>query len=300
VLTPTLRQGVNRALRWLMPSGNLGDTLLLSSVLMTGFEQTGERVGIVRVPPHASLFLDHPAVEQIAWFDVARFPVQRTDYWNLSFPDVPGATRPFGRLSVLLYGRAYATERIFAPLSETDRAVVQSLPFQGAPILLAPVGDSPRREWPRAAWAELARRLATEFPGVPIVQVGVPGVPPVAGTFNLTGKLAPRENLAVLATARACVSVDPFFSLGASMHGVPCVPLHGPTSAAVYARPEHAPIGGPSPCETACLDAGREAGMHPCEKANPCMGRIDPAAVAALVARVAREPGAAPAELPRA
>ena len=35
--TPTIRRGLDRSMRWVLPAGNLGDALLLSSVLKVGF-----------------------------------------------------------------------------------------------------------------------------------------------------------------------------------------------------------------------------------------------------------------------
>lgn len=275
--TETVRRSFDRRLRWLAPTGNLGDALLLSSVLQAGHERTGEKFGLLRAQPYASLFRGHPAIEQIAAVsvDVGQVPLLRTDYWSFSFASAAGSGRPFDRLSLMIYGELLGPERLWAPIAAEDVRALAGLPFAEAPVVLASGTDAPRKEWPAAHWAQLARELAAYWKG-PIVLVCPVPQAPVPGTFNLSGKLNPREVLALLHRAQACVTVDPFVTCGAAMAQLPAVTLFGATSSQRYGFDGQVVLESSSPCPGPCLDESRADCSTPCPKPLHCLSQVRP------------------------
>lgn len=208
-------------LRWVLPSGNLGDTLLLSAVLRAGTEARGERFGIVRIPPYTSFFMRHPAIAQIATPPTAEQPVLRTDHWAV---DVPPAARSsaYARLSHMIFGSLIGQDRPWAEITAEDRAALTGLPFSHAPVLLCPGADPPGDGWPLERWSELAGRLRA-VTAAPIVLAGHLRQPRVLGTINVSGILQPRQILALVERAQAAIGVDPFIAQAARMLGTPAL-----------------------------------------------------------------------------
>ena len=270
--TRTVRS-FDRSLRWLAPCGHLGDALLLSSVVHAGFEKNQVRWGVLRVQPLTSLFIGHPGVAEIAVADAGQAAIQRTDYWNLPFSNHPKSLRPFDRLSLMLFGKVIAEERLWAPELPGDEAALRGLPFTAAPLLVAPGSDSPRKVWPPAMWRELADRLH-ELTKVPIVQVGPMQTPTIAGTLNVSGTLGIRQLLALIARSQAVVSVDPFVAAAAGMHGIPTLNLFGATSPDYGAYRGQASLCDTGPCAQACLDFDRADSPVTCPKVPHCMTQI--------------------------
>lgn len=280
--TVTLITGFDRTLRWIAPAGNLGDALLLSSLLRAWHERTGEGFGLVRMRPYSSLLRGHPAVAQLASADALGLPLQRTDYWALPFSGKKAELRPWARLSLLLFGEVMEELRPWAPLDAEDLATLDGLPLPDAPVLVAPGSDSPRMEWPSERWDGLARELARQTSRPP-VQVGVTRQKPVAGALNLSGKLRPRALLALAGRARLVLSVDPFLTQAAAMHGTPAVNLFGPTSSRLHGPPGQTHLDHTGDCAAPCLDTDREARNAPCPERRFCLGEIAVAAVLGAV-----------------
>lgn len=107
------------------------------------------------------------------------------------------------------------------------------------PIVLHPGSGSPRKNWPLAAWRELARQLPAPL------QVVLGAVEmerwPDAATNWPTAEIVtapPLEDLvALLASARVFLGHDSGVSHLAAACGAPCVLLFGPTDPAMWAPP---------------------------------------------------------------
>jgi hypothetical protein len=211
-------------LRWVLPSGNLGDTLLLSAVLRAGGEARGERLGMIRIPPYTSFFMRHPAIAQIATPASAEQPVLRTDHWAVTVP--PGArSSAYARLSHMIFGCLIGEDRPWAEITPEDRAALRGLPFPHAPVLLCPAADPPGDGWPLERWAELSGRLRAAT-GAPIVLAGHLRQPRVSGAINVSGILQPRQILALVERAQAVIGVDPFLAEAARMSGTAALSLY--------------------------------------------------------------------------
>jgi hypothetical protein len=211
-------------IRWVLPSGNLGDALVLSGVLRNGLEARGERFGIVRVPPFTSFFMRHPAVAQIATPPDPAQPVLRTDHWAVEVPPAV-ASRPFTRLSHMIFGCVMGEDRPWADVTSDDRAALSGLPLSRAPVLLCPGADPTDDGWPLDRWADLAERLRAST-AAPIVLAGHIRQARIPGTTNVSGLLSPRQVLALVERAQACIGVDPFISVAGRMFGAPALSLY--------------------------------------------------------------------------
>lgn len=220
MLTP---REFDKSLRWVLPSGNLGDALLLSAVLKAGHEARGEKFGLVRVPPHTSFFMGHPAVAQIAALRNPSHPVLRTDYWNAQLPASVGSS-PYARLSHMLFGAVVGEDRPWAEIGAEDRAPLAGLPFTRAPLLLAPEAEEKPDRWAADRWAELASRLAA-VTKAPIVVAGRMKTR-VQGVVSVASLLPPRQLVALVERSQAVIGVDPFLAQAARMVGTRSLSLY--------------------------------------------------------------------------
>lgn len=121
------------------------------------------------------------------------------------------------------------------------------LPGDGPVLGIAPAAAAPFKEWPRARFAELARRLTVEggaLEGGRIAVFGGPGderaaAEAVAGidserVIDLTGRLAIDEAAACLARVSVFVGNDSGLMHLAAAAGTPALGLFGPTDERLY------------------------------------------------------------------
>lgn len=273
MLTRTARRPLDPDVRWILPAGTLGDALVLSAVLRTGFERTGERFGLVRMKPYTSLFMGHPAISEISTPDPATSRVIRTDIWNAqTSPELAGA-RPFTKLCVSIFGTDWPETAPWAPLVPEDDAPVDALGLRVAPIVLANGAETVRHEWPERTWSALAGRLAGH--GVPLVQVGPSPTAGLKGALNLTGLLQPRSVLALVRRSQACVSVDPFVTAAARMFDVPTLAIYGPTDPATVGFDGQLNVHRLGKCPGPCLAThARDVKPGPCPEPEFCMEQL--------------------------
>jgi hypothetical protein len=211
-------------MRFLRPSGHLGDALVLSALLRARNASRGERFGIVRMSPFTPIFVDHPAVAAIG--SPARGDeIADTDHWTWGSPR-GGPARAFGKLSVRLFGEELPEEPPWCPSAPRDAEKLRWLVDRVAPVLLAADVTGARRGTPGIDWSGLAVRIRERW-RVPALQVALEPRPPIDGTHNVTGRLAPRELVALVSRSQAVVAADPFVIAAASAASVPAIALLG-------------------------------------------------------------------------
>lgn len=118
-------------------------------------------------------------------------------------------------------------------ISEADRLLADH--GIDAPFLAASVGTKiPAKDWEEQNWAELTRRLASQYPQMPLVLFGVSEEQERSqrlaalwhgATANLCGVMSPRVSAAVLRRAAVMVCHDSGPMHLAATMGVPCVAI---------------------------------------------------------------------------
>lgn len=252
---------------WIELKGHLADALLLSSVLKSIYDASGQRFGIVRRPPLSGLFVGHPAVACIS----ARAPVTPRVWWQ-----APGETSQlpsdWQRAAHLLTHEAVPDAAFWAP-SGAGQGILESLPLPGPPILIAPVPLTPRGNWARDRWCQLVEelRILTDIPLAVIAHPRVQGLP---GCINVSGLLAPQEMLGLAGVSVGVVGVDPFVLRGAHMQQVPSLALLGPDWTRTDPVIRHLSSSGIRTCEVSCHHLPSGPALGPCPEAIPCMTEL--------------------------
>lgn len=165
----------------------------------------------------------------------------------------------------------------------------QGLPEDGRPVAaLAPGAVGPSKRWPIAAFAEVARRLATE--GLAVWVLGSPQEAPLAAAIaqaagpnvrDLTSSDL-RNAILALRLARVAVSNDSGLLHVAAAMGTPAIGIFGPTSPWHWAPLN--PLAG-------VIESSTDVPCRPCHKPtcrlghHRCMADIAPAQVLAAVDR---------------
>jgi len=158
-------------------------------------------------------------------------------------------------------------------------------------VALAPGAVGPSKRWPAAAYAEVARRLASE--GFAVWVLGGPGEKTLAAEIvaggaarDLTGHDL-RDAILALGAAAAAVSNDSGLLHVAAALGTPAIGIFGPTSAWHWAPLN--PI-------AATIEAAIDLPCRPCHKPvcrlqhHRCMRDIPPEQVLAAVRRTLKAP----------
>jgi hypothetical protein len=213
--------------KFVRPSGHLGDALVLSAVLRARHVRCGDLFRIVRCSPFTPIFVGHPAVALIASpgpHDV----VAETDHWAWRSPEA-GSPRAFGKLSAALFGDDMREEAPWCPLTERDGERLRSMPERIAPVVLANDSSAARRPGGAVAWSELARRIRDRW-RVPVVQVGMGRRPAIDRTTNVSGNLTARELVTLVSLSQAVIASDPLVIAAASAGSVPAIALIGSES----------------------------------------------------------------------
>lgn len=263
----TLRSAPADGLRWVHPSHQLREALVLSSVLRAGHVLTGERFGLVRSQPCSTLFSAHPAIARIA------IPGPGA---TVIFSEAPAdERRPFARLALALFGRELAEQAPWLAARAEDVEALRGLPFDSSPVLLAPGGDDALQCWPASYWVELGARLAERLEA-PVVVAGHRRLPGPQGTINVSGKLSPRELVALVGRSQACISVDGFISSAARLHAVPTLALFGPRAPELDGFEGQIQVQALGQCEGPCGAGGR------CSQPQRCLAGLLPQTVLGL------------------
>ena len=96
------------------------------------------------------------------------------------------------------------------------------------------------KNWPIKNWTRFVEMFKSEFPGVPVVQLGTDKSRPIPGAFHkLLGKLSFQETLQELAHSAVHVDGESGLVHARRLFKRPSVVMFGPTPMEYYAYPEN-------------------------------------------------------------
>ncbi len=125
------------------------------------------------------------------------------------------------------------------------------------------------RGWPQHRWESLIRRFALEFPGMPVVQIGMKETPPIDGAIDLRGKTSFRQAALLMRQSSLFVGTEGGLMHAAKATGANALILWGGVTLPEFAGyPESQRV----ICHyVACAPCGN---LGWCDKGHTCMNSI--------------------------
>ncbi|MCE5301150.1 MAG: hypothetical protein LLG37_09820 [Spirochaetia bacterium] len=222
-------------LRWIDPSGNLSDLLLLSSVLAAAQKQGIGPFGLRRFNHVSAIFGSHPAVAQIADF-TGDMPMSAIP------AAIPSKVRAFDTIAGLIGLKTGTPENIEIFPPEGTFETLKYFNLEKGPVFICSGRDYPGTFWDSAMWAELAAIITKKTGKIP-VQSGSNNDPVIPGALDLRGRPTIMQLFALIKEyASAVVCMDSYFVQAAKWADKPAVVIWGSDMFGSKSYPEHANI----------------------------------------------------------